>query len=345
MKKLFLVIFFIIFIINSKAESYENKIKWTFQANSSISSGAIIYNNLIFFGDSTGNLYAIEKSSGNEIWTYHGTNTILGTPSILNDHLIFAQANGTVICLNISDGSEIWRHTSSRRGSGIENIVDGTAVGNGKVFVTKSNGRLYALNEKDGSVIWTYKSKQQLRNAPAFAENFVFLGEQDGVFSVIDSENGERINGGGAGGAINTPVFNNGNIYFSSWDGSVQSIKLKGIVPLWKVNVKDPITTSPEVGDEKIFVGTARGLIFSINNKGNILWQFNTDGGNVLAKPVYSDDMVFVCGGQGTVYVLNSKTGKEIDRFQTDSGRNSSPVFDNGVFYFGNDSGKFYALN
>ncbi|MBR1672642.1 MAG: PQQ-like beta-propeller repeat protein, partial [Fretibacterium sp.] len=197
----------------------------------------------------------------------------------------------------------------------------------------------------DGRPLWSYESSQELRGAPALGEGVLLLGEQGGVFSVIDPENGKRLTGGGAGGPVNTPAISEGSAFFSSWDGSVQRVKLKGNVPQWKANVEDPVTTSPEVGAGKVVVGTARGNIAAIDaTSGKVLWQFNTQGGDVSAKPVVREGMVFAGGGQGVLSILDAGTGRLLSTFTTGAGINGTPAFEGGVLYLGSGDGVLYAI-
>ncbi|MBQ9526467.1 MAG: PQQ-binding-like beta-propeller repeat protein [Fretibacterium sp.] len=330
-------------LLAGQAGAWRGEVGWTFQAGSGLTSGVAVAGGLVLAGDGDGTLYAVQRASGQQAWAYQGTNTIVGTPSVLEDKVIFAQADGTLTCLRLSDGSVVWQ--SLPPDTGAATLTDGTAVGGGKVFLVRGDEKLYALSAADGKPLWSYESSQELRSAPAFAEGGLLLGEQGGVFSVIDPESGRRLTGGGAGGAINTPTVSDGSAFFSSWDGSVQRIKLKGNIPQWKSSVGDPVTTPPAVGQGKVFVGTGRGNIAALDAKsGNVLWQFNTQGGEVMAQPVVGEGMVFAGGGQGVLSILNAATGKLLSTFTTGAAINGTPAFEGGVLYLGSGDGSLYAI-
>ena len=345
-KNLFVISLLVVsFMFCNSAFAFSNHVIWSFKAETGISSGISANNNYVFAGDASGNLYALNANTGRLMWSYSGMSSVVGTPSIVNDSVIFVQNDGVITCLNISDGSVLWQNRTSEDSSGMDSAPDGTAAGDGKIFVSKGDGVLYALNASNGRVVWTYKSDIELRSAPAYGENLVFLGEYNGVFSILNQKSGERIGGGGAGGAINTLNIKNGNAYASSWDGSVQSFKVKDIIPLWNVKVGDPVTTPPEVNDSKIAVGTARGLIFALDEKtGNILWRFESNSGNISAKPVIAEGFVFVSTSNG-VYALDSNSGRERSKIlPNEGGSDSSPEFKNGTLYLGFSNGAVYAV-
>jgi outer membrane protein assembly factor BamB len=259
--------------------------------------------------------------------------------------VIFAQADGTVTMLALSNGSVVWKYSPPPGGYAANTIMNGTAIGVGKVFFGRGDGKMVALSASDGKELWTYDSGMELRNAPYFADGIVFLGEQKGIFSAVNPQTGKRDWGGGAGGAINTPVTDGGNVYFSSWDGSVQSVKIKGVIPQWKSNVGDPITTTPFIGESRIFVGTANGKVSALSKtNGSVQWTFETQGGTVVGDPVAAEGLVFVGGGQGTLFVLDETSGAVRFTFETGGGINGSPAFSGGVLYLGSSDGNVYAI-
>ena len=350
MKRLFSILSLLLLagaapFLDGTAWGWNGKLGWTFKAEAPITSSVAVGGNLVIAGDSVGNLYAVHRASGQSAWVYKGTNSVVGLPSVLNDKVVFAQADGTVTCLTLKAGKVVWQYVPPEESYAAETVVDGTAVGDGKVFFVKGDGKLYAISAANGKGIWTYDSGSDLRSAPCFDSGLVLLGEQRGVFSALSPKNGKRLWGGGAGGAINTPSVDGGHVYFSSWDGSVQSVRIKGVIPQWKANVGDPVTTPPFIGSGKVFVGTANGKVAALDvKKGTALWTFDTRGGSVSAQPVFAEGLVFAGSGQGTLFVLDAATGAERFTFATGGGINGSPIFSGGVLYLGSADGNLYAL-
>ena len=327
------------------AWAWSGKLGWTFKAEAPLTSSVAVAGGLVLAGDSVGNLYAVHSASGQAAWVYQGTNSVVGRPSVTGDRVIFAQADGTITCLALKSGSVAWQYVPPEESYAAETVVDGTAVGDGKVFFVKGDGKLYAISAVNGRALWTYNSELELRSAPAFASGLVLLGEQRGVFSAISPANGKRLWGGGAGGAINTPSADDANVFFSSWDGSVQSVRIKGVVPQWRANVGDPVTTAPFIGGGKVLVGTANGKVAALDSKnGSVLWTFDTHGGSVAAQPVLAEGLVFAGGGQGTLFVLDAASGTERFTFSAGDGINGSPAFSGGVLYLGSADGNLYAI-
>ena len=306
-----------------------------------ITSGIAVSGNNLFLGDSIGRLYALNASTGATVWTTEGptASTVVGLPAVQGDTVVFAQADGSLTCVKASDGSTLWTYTLPGNETG--GLNDGVALGGGMVYAAYNSGKLCAFDLKNGRVAWTYESEQGLRTAPVYANGLVLLGEYNGLFSMLDAKTGKRVNGGGAGGAINSPVVNAGNVYYSAWDGSVHSVQIKDVIPLWDANVREPITTAPVIADGVIIVATAMGKVVALNEAdGALLWQYETRGGEIPAAPVIAGGRVIAGTGDNRVLVLDAKTGRLHREFSTGSALSTN----GGKFYFTKDAGELYSM-
>ena len=301
-----------------------------------ITTGIAASGNTVFFGDTEGNMTAVNSSTQAEIWEYKDSDsTPIGTPAVIDGNVIFAKVTGEIFCLKISDGELLWKYTPALSASVNEGLNDGVAAGGGRVYAAFTTGELRALDLKNGHVLWTYKAEQGLRTAPAYANELVLVGEYNGLFSMIDAKTGERVNGGGAGGAINTPVVNAGNVYYSAWDGSVHAVQIKDVIPLWNTKVGEPITTAPVIFDGVMYFGTASGKVFALDQKnGATLWQYDSQGGQILARPAASANRVFVGTGDDKIVMLDPATGKLASSQPERYALNTDPVFGGNRLYF-----------
>jgi len=184
-----------------------------------------------------------------------------------------------------------------------------------------------------------------LRSAPIFSDGFVLLGELGGVFSALNPQTGERVWGGGAGGPINTPATHDGYVFFSSWDGSVNSVRINGVIPQWNTNVGTPISTAPFVYGDRVFVGTVTGGVIALSRTtGDVLWRFETSEGSVIGAPLAAGGLVFVGGGIGTLFALDAVSGDLRFTFDTGGAINGSPAFSGGLLFLGSNDSNIYAI-
>lgn len=338
--KVFILTIVLSFSLAFSASAAQNLLT---RIDSFVTSGVAASGNLVLFGDSIGNFFAVDRQTGGTRWSYKDSDaTVIGIPAIADGNVIIAKSTGEIICLKLSDGSVAWKYTPASSESVNEGLDDGVTAGGGKVYAAFTTGELKAFDLKTGKISWTYNAEQGLRTAPVYSGGLVLLGEYNGLFSMIDAKTGKRVNGGGAGGAINTPAVNNGNVYYSAWDGSVHAVKIKDVIPLWDANVKEPINTAPVVNEGIIAVETASGKIFALDEKsGEILWEFASNGGEKATRPVISGGKVFAGTGDNRVLVLNAKSGRLINEISNAYAVNSS---EGKVLYFINENSELYEL-
>ncbi|GHV47995.1 hypothetical protein FACS1894204_11920 [Synergistales bacterium] len=317
---------------------------WIYEAGVSITSSVSSEGGLVFAGDINGKLHAVYVASGQAAWVYDGTNSIIGAPAVSGGSVVIVQADGTITALRTTDGAALWKHLPAND-SGSETTSDGVAIGGGKVFFVRGDGKLLALSLENGRELWAYKSEGDLRSAPLFADGLVWLGEQNGKFSVLDPNSGKRLWGGGAGGAINTPSVSDGEVYYSSWDGSVQRIQIKGVIPKWRANIGEPATTAPSVYGDTIIVGSANGKVVAFKKAdGSVKWSFDTKGGAVPGATIIADGLVFVGGGNGTLFILDAASGTLKSTFQTGGEIRARGAFAGGILFLGSADGNVYAI-
>lgn len=347
-RRIIFAAFVFVFVMASSAMAFSGREKWQFQLDSSITSGISESGNMLFFGSETGRIYAVNKATGREIWSFKTENTIYGKPAVMKDSVVFAEADGELLCLAISDGSLIWRAGGlggkDTHGRDVnDGLSDGAAYGGGMLFVSKADRKLHALNASTGKTVWTYTGGDQgLREAPTYSDGLVFLGEYDGIFSIINAKTGKRENGGGAGGAVNTPIVSGGNVYFSAWDGAVNAVKIKGVEPIWESNIHDAATTQPAVASGLVVVGTGRGGVVALNaTNGSLKWRYETESGNIASTPIIADGCVFAGGETGYMHVIDASTGRAVGQLGGGGGIYADGLYSDGVLYFG--SGAVYA--
>ena len=288
------------------------------KTESNITSGVALSGSTIFFGSYSGTLSAVNTNNYSLLWTFDNSDSaVTGIPAVQDGKVIFAQSTGEVICLNASDGSLVWQFTPRKSDSENEGLNDGVAVGGGKVYAAFDSGILRAFDINSGKVAWQYKAEQGLRTAPVYANGIIMLGEYDGIFSMIDAKSGKRLNGGGAGGALNSPAVSKGNVYYTAWDGSVHGVQIKDVIPLWSVKpCKEPITTPPVIAESLLVFGTAHGNVIALDTKdGSIIWQYDTQGGQIPSKPVISQGRVLAGTESGKIVVLNASSGRLVEEY------------------------------
>jgi PKD repeat protein len=119
---------------------------------------------------------------------------------------------------------------------------------------------------------------------------------------------------------------------------------------LWNYTTGNYVFSSPAVADGKIFVGSADGNVYALNETtGDKIWDYTT-GDWVFSSPAVSDGKVFVGSWDKNVYALNETTGDKIWNYTTGYVATgyvleSSPAVADGKVFIGSYDKNVYALN
>lgn len=157
-----------------------------------------------------------------------------------------------------------------------------------------------------------------------------------------------------ANGAVrSTPAIDSSQIYFGCADGYLYAVdKLNGKL-CWKFKTGGSISSSPAISDGMIIFSSRDGFIYAVNKKsGKLIWKFKT--GKLLAlhwgfdiylsSPLIVQDNIYIGSGDGCLYKI-SLDGKLIWKYKTEFRIRSTPAYSNGIVYFGDCDGTFYAVN
>jgi eukaryotic-like serine/threonine-protein kinase len=184
------------------------------------------------------------------------------------------------------------------------------------LYVGSWDGRLFALNRADGTTKWFKKDfiEGGVVGGPALSDGRLIVGTTANRLYVLDPATGEPATG-----------WSNRGVTF---DGA-----------LW---------APPVAAGGRIYVATMGGEVHAINlADGKPLWAepFKTEGG-IADLTLLDAAHLFVPSLDKRVTILDTATGKPTaPAFATVDWVWSRPAFQDGIAYFGDFSGKVYALD
>jgi outer membrane protein assembly factor BamB len=145
------------------------------------------------------------------------------------------------------------------------------------------------------------------------------------------------------------PVLKEGMVYAADHAGQVTAVDAaKGRVR-WEMEVHEPISAGPGVGEKTVVVGTADGVVIALDrSKGSVRWRTSVSS-EVLAPPAVGSGHVIIRTGDGKIFALDEESGKR--QWSYDKGvplltlrGTSAPFVAEDTVYVGLDSGRVVAL-
>jgi len=156
------------------------------------------------------------------------------------------------------------------------------------------------------------------------------------------------------GGFVDSsPAFDNGMVYFGSWDKSLYALKADTGELAWKFAAGDCVDSSPAVSDGKVYFGSWDRNIYGLSARdGSLIWKFRMPPSNFddhrQASPAVMAGVVFMGGFGGEAYALDAGSGAYIVSYQTRGSVRSRPFTykykDTMRVLISSESGSIYCL-
>jgi outer membrane protein assembly factor BamB len=229
---------------------FNGKLLWQFPLVKNACWPPALNKDKAFFGDHNGDWYVVNNLTGKELYKKNINAGICCVPSIVDGIVYYMDLKGALHSFNADNYSDSIIYET---GAGLNNppvIVDNVA------YIVNGAGFLYAVDLKTKQLIWTNKIDDTMYRSPsvsdnvltvitshqhiyafdkftgkvlwvsdktglgytntAIAENIVYVGSADNYLYALDLLTGKEIWKFGAESPVNTPLINNGTVYFTS---------------------------------------------------------------------------------------------------------------------------------
>lgn len=280
-KILTLILVSVLFInVSAQDKIYPNGlVNWKFQTRGPVYSAPLIQNEIIYVGSLDSTFYAVNAADGSLIWTYKCAGIISSNATVAGDKIVVE--GGNILYAFTLKGKVAWKTQ---------------------------------LNEnKDSGKIdpWDFH-----RSSPAVYEGRVFIGSDNGVIYVVNTENGsieDKIQTKHKHLIRSTPIVVENMLYFGDWEGIMYAYSLVRKEFHWEFDSRK----------EKSFE----------------YWK-----NSILETPLYHKGNLYFAGRSAALYCVDAKNGKLkwIQRSPTDQWMLGSPVIEGEALYLGSSDQHLY---
>ncbi|MBK9925517.1 MAG: PQQ-binding-like beta-propeller repeat protein [Anaerolineales bacterium] len=337
-------------------------VQWKFKAEGAIATSVVLADDIAYFGDQTGNLYAVNKNS-EKVWSFHTEKPINSTPSVANGIVYFQSNDGFTYALDAKSGELKWKvDTGPERPTDYDNISSSPAVQDGIVYIGGNNGKLYALNADTGAEVWTVDALgyNAVRSSPAIDGDTVYFTAESTLLALDRKTGAEKWRYKAITITRSSPSIGEGIVVFGDSGSNIYAVDSETGVEKWKNRITYYwVTSTATIANGMVYIGGDDSYLNALDaTTGEMKWRFKTTGETVWSSPALVEDVLYVGDWNfsnitdengsklwGYMYAIDTKTGTELWRFKTGGNIVSSPFVDkDGVIYFGSLDGYLYAL-
>lgn len=272
-------------------------------------SSPVVEQNVVYFGSSDGNLYAVDAESGELKWKFKTGDVIHASPAYANGLVYVGSWDSYFYAVDAKTGQEKWRFHGGEDPL-VHNQVgfqSSAAVVDGVVYTGCRDSNVYALDAATGKEKWR-----------CFNE-----------LSWVNS----------------TPAVSNGKVYFATCDSTLfKIVDVATGKELARQQDKAYMFSSPAVAGNTVLIGVGNGTLVARDaNSGELRWEYEVPTSKQNKGWILTSDrklnmpLAFPSTEEETNIV-------SVNRLNGIGAVFSSPLIANGIVYFGSTDGYLYAI-
>ncbi|MCX6777217.1 MAG: PQQ-binding-like beta-propeller repeat protein [Candidatus Micrarchaeota archaeon] len=299
MRKLLLLL---MFVSLAAAQSSERNAKWLFRTGDYIVGSPVIHDDVVFIGSASGNLYAINSTTGTQIWKYGKVGRIESSASFSNSMVFFGSNDGTLYALWMN-GTLAWSYKTHDR------ILSSPAFAYDVVYIGSTDGNFYALNAANGNVMWNYSGFSAFSSSPIASNWIIYAGSDEDTLYAFHAFNGTALWSQDFPGKIQSSfsLSPENVLYFPCKDGNIYAVYAGDGSKLWNIATGTEAQSSVHYSDETgiVYFGTTDSNVYAADKEGQIAWKYPT-GNWVISTPTTKAGMLYVGSYDGNLYAIST---------------------------------------
>jgi len=229
----------------------------------------------LFGGDTKGNLYSIDSKTGNILWKTASKGVFFAKPLIGADQIWAMNSRGTLSSYDKDSGQWLWQQNDPDSKNLLLWSFQGPVLFNNSVVSGFPSGVLQGFDPKSGKALWNESFNILAQGAESFndlksiqaASDYLFASSFSGDLKAWVSMKGGKSLLWSKKISLHAPmqIGDDGILYFSARDGSVQAVEIKTGYLKWQFDLPEGLGTEPAVGDRYVWVASTKGFVYVLS--------------------------------------------------------------------------------
>jgi len=269
----------------------------------------------LVIGSRSGNLYALNASTGEHLWRYEVGGPVFGPANLLlpaggekKSVVVLSQTDGTAHRIDLETGKRINTSPTTNR-------CDGAAAVRGETIAYGNcDAALYLLSARDLKVRRKIEllAEGQVYAGVALTDEAVYAGDRSGRLYAVSVADGEIlwVNDEGRGDVSSAPAVWGSRVVYSTDDGAVACLEKSSGRTVWRTNIVGrpgaPVITT----GGQVVVGSEGTLHLLRLRDGGILWSREVS--DEITSPAIVENRIVVGSADGFVVAFGSPAQKKV---------------------------------
>ncbi|MDC0273250.1 PQQ-binding-like beta-propeller repeat protein [Planctomycetaceae bacterium] len=286
------------------------------------------------------------------LWTYDTEFGVSGTSCIVGNQVYVPTIDGLLLCLNRDTGSLIWKYRSIESEdpkSFAPGFKAAPLITDQFALVGDEDGVFHAVDRNTGKKAWSFASEAEIAGGANLSGDKVIFGSHDSHLYCLNLSDGkfkwkfqtqDRVNC--------APAIADGHTFISGCDEHLRVISIDEGKQIADIPLNSFLIASPALWDNILYVGTYGSEVVALDwKKTEYEWKFR-DGKKEFpyhSSAAITEKYLIVGGRDKELHCLDRNTGKEIWKFPTRAGIDSSPAIVGDRVFFGSSDGNLYGVS
>ncbi len=289
---------------------------WEAQDVSDIGTGLSYNGQITVYGNTNGEIVALDRNNGKIIWQFQTGGKIYSTPAISQNKVVCASTDNSIYCLDLKTGKKQWSFSTKK------SIVASPVIYKNNVYVGSSEGIFRSLTLKSGKLNWQFEGiKDFVECKPLVYQNTVYFGSWGNTFYALNIKNGELVwkrenkKNRMLSPAAVWPVAANEKIFIVAPNDHMTALDAKTGKEIWDsydYSCRESIGIS-ESG-ELVYIKNMKGgnvdAFYTAPNEQKLAWECKADLGYEIAPSPITEgnNLIFVPTTEGIVCAIDTQT-------------------------------------
>ncbi len=249
---------------------------WKFdQSKDKYIAQPLVSDGYIYAPNNDGSLYALD-TKGELIWTFETNEELWAMPLSDGEKVYLGSMGRHIYALDPLSGKQIW--VSEDLGGA---VVSAMSLDSDVIYAGTVGENLVAVSAANGKILWSAQLDGWVWTQPLFANESVFVADQEGIVYSLDAASGEiswqiQPDIEADRGIISNPVITEDALFFASQGGVLYAVDPETGVSKWNKVVGGHIYSDLHLANDLIVFGVSDfdSLVLGLDNKGNNRWAF-----------------------------------------------------------------------
>jgi outer membrane protein assembly factor BamB len=146
--------------------------RWRFGAGDSVRS-LCVSQDAVYCSDARGDLYAVEKKTGNLIWKANKAGKVYTALALDKGLVYYGGKDPFIHAIDAKTGEERWKFKAA-------GPCSAPVIADGVLYCASADRNLYAIDCSTGQEKWKYKCQNTLSLSPLITDNAIYVLDDDG---------------------------------------------------------------------------------------------------------------------------------------------------------------------